>query len=326
MSVSAVALRFHQDGTIAARTLHKFFNIGERPETQPEVLDWANIVRVMVKRDGSMVTPVMLPQNNFKFKTKKSFSTGEAAVADRICDADQLKYQWVLAMIYRGLTPTFEITSPKLPIVLRYTTEELTLLHIRENISGRYLTEPQILALNPPFPLVQNVMEDFLVGDNWPVQGQVSWGLLKEAALNDTHVEGWVIQFKNGEMVKLKTKWYIELHHKVTFIRKRDVARAVLADTVDDLRGAFALAGFPLEPIDAIQSAVKTELASIKSQLQEIVNPEKSAQTDAKTMALKYNGHEHFSLIMALHRGKEINWIEWYERNRLNNWDLEVIG
>ena len=132
-------ITFHPDKTIAARCLTKFFNVGERVETLPENIDWSQVVRVMEKRDGSMVTPV-LTDEGFKFKTKKSFETKEAALADQIAAANLAGSAWISDMLKAGFTPTFEVTSPKYPIVVRYEKDELTLLHVRENITGLYLS------------------------------------------------------------------------------------------------------------------------------------------------------------------------------------------
>lgn len=49
-------ITFDENGNIAARSLHKFFNIGEREDVQPDKLPWEKVTRVMVKRDGSMAT------------------------------------------------------------------------------------------------------------------------------------------------------------------------------------------------------------------------------------------------------------------------------
>ena len=47
-------ITFHPDGTIAARTLHKFHNVGERTDLQAEYLDWGSVTRIMTKRDGCL--------------------------------------------------------------------------------------------------------------------------------------------------------------------------------------------------------------------------------------------------------------------------------
>ena len=317
-------ITFFENGKIAARTLHKFFNIGEREDTQPHVLRWAKVVRIMDKRDGSMVTPVLLPNKvSFIFKTKKSFATKEAALAQELCvDAD--RYKWILKLLQDGFTPTFEVTSPRAPIVPRYEKDELTLLHTRENITGRYLSEAEILALNPPFPIVENLIEQFY-SDGVPAK-LVSWEKLKVAAETREGIEGWIIQFDDGEMVKLKTKWYCDLHHAVTFTRWRDIARAVCDDKADDLKGAFALTGRSIEPILQVERQIKARLDSVKRLVATAVEYGVKSNFDAKAMALKFKEHSLFGLIMTLFRGKEPDYMAWYVKNHLEaDFGLEVV-
>lgn len=45
-------ITFHETGEIACRTLHKFKNIGENESLQPQNIRWADVVRVMDKKDG----------------------------------------------------------------------------------------------------------------------------------------------------------------------------------------------------------------------------------------------------------------------------------
>lgn len=320
----ARGITFFEDGKIAARTLHKFFNVGEREDTQPHALPWAKVVRIMDKRDGSMVTPVLLPNKvSFAFKTKKSFATKEAALAQELC-ADADVYRWVLKLLQDGFTPTFEVTSPRFPIVLRYEKDELTLLHIRENITGRYLTEQEIVGMTPPFPVVENLIEQFY-GEGLPAK-LVSFEKLKAAAETRTGIEGWIIQFENGDMVKLKTKWYCDLHHAVTFTRWRDIARAVCDDQADDLKGAFALTGRSIEPILTVERDIKRRIETVKLAVEAVVKAARAASFDAKTTAISYKDHPQFGLIMTLFRGKEPDYMAWYVKNHLErDWGLEVV-
>lgn len=315
-------ITFSPDGKIAARCLTKFFNIGEREDTQPHSLPWARVVRIMDKRDGSMVTPVLV-NGVVKFKTKKSFDTKEAALADALC-ARVDAYSWVKKLLQAGFTPTFEVTSPRFPIVLRYEKDELTLLHIRENITGRYLTEHEIASFTPPFPVVENLIEQFY-GDGVPAR-LVSWEKLEHAAKTREGIEGWIIQFDDGEMVKLKTAWYNDLHHAVTFTRWRDIARAVCDDKADDLKGAFALTGRSIEPILQVERAIKAKLDWVRDSVQSAVAVGQEDCLDAKGMALRHQGDQHFGLIMTLFRSKEPDYMAWYVKNHLeSDWGLEVV-
>jgi T4 RnlA family RNA ligase len=287
----------------------------------------------MDKRDRSMVTPVLIDQHSnpecgstrivkpfFKFKTKKSFDTPEAALADHL--ARDVSYnRWIFQLLQGGLTPTFEITSPKFPIVLLYKKDELTLLHIRENESGRYLTEQEIKFLNPPMQMVQNIISAFRTLG----APHLNWETFRIAAERTEGVEGWIIQFENGEMVKVKTKWYINLHHSVTFTRWRDVARTVLADQADDLKGAFVMTGRSIAPIEYVSQQIKHELFQIQMAVELSANSGRAENLSVKDMALRFNGVELFGLIMREFRDQEINWNEYYERHLLDSWSLQVI-
>lgn len=332
-------ITFDAAGNIAARTLHKFFNVGERESTMPENLPWHKVTRIMDKRDGSMITPVLV-NGSVKCKTKKSFDTKEALLADQIMHQievidgvrDQHKLEWVRRMLNAGFTPTFELTSPRFPIVLKYDRDELTLLHIRENSTGRYITslgEGGKYTHDCPFPIVPNLMLQFswtMEDAGVPSTYEVRWDLLKEAAETRTGIEGWVIQFENGDMVKLKTKWYCDLHHAVTFTRWRDIARAVVTDTADDLKGAFALTGRSIEPIELVQHTIKVKITNVESAVRAIVQDGVDAGFDAKQMALQWKGHDQFGLIMSMFRGKQIDFMAWYEKHCLDaDWSLEVV-
>lgn len=325
-------ITFRPDGKVAARTLHKFFNVGQEDSTRPENIDWHRVVRIMDKRDGSMVTPVLTPGGGAVFKTKKTFSSKEAEAATILLhdvSNDQVELEWVKAVMRAGLTPTFEFTSPKFPIVLLYEQEELTLLHVRENNTGRYLSEDELNMLNPPFRIVENVIEQFswvMADAGIPTTYEVRWDLLKKAAETREGVEGWVIQFVNGDMVKLKTQWYCDLHHSVTFTRWRDIARSVVADQSDDLKAAFAMTGRSIEPILQVERNIKRLIEHASARAWTQVEEGRSKSFTVKDMALALNKHELFNQIMRMFRGGEVNWMEWYEKNHLDtDWSLEVV-
>ena len=321
-------ITFHPDKSIAGRCLTKFFNVGERETTLPENLDWMNVTRIMTKRDGSMVTPVLVNTQigTWRMKTKKSFDTKEADLALTVAMNTEGGNRWIQRMLFAGLTPTFEITSPKFPIVLIYEKDELTLLHVRENVSGRYLDEDELIALRSPFPLVENIIEQFM--EETMVMGcfdrAVSWDKLKHYAETTEGVEGVVIQF-GQDMVKLKTKWYCDLHHSVTFTRWRDIARTVLADQSDDLKGAFALTGRSIEPILEVEHKINGIIAAAEKAVDEHVGNGRVLNRTPKDMALAFKDHALFGQIMAAFRGKTVDWREWYEKNYLDTWSLEVV-
>lgn len=130
-------IKFYPSGEIAARPFHKFFNVGEREETQPHVLDFGSDHAVMEKIDGSMVHAIKLPFG-FRWCTKAGI-TDVSEIAEKFV-AQNLKYeQFASACIDRGLTAIFEYVGPHNKVVLDYETENMILLAVRENVSGTYL-------------------------------------------------------------------------------------------------------------------------------------------------------------------------------------------
>lgn len=320
---------FNPDGTIAARTLHKFFNVGEREDTQPQNLQWASVRRIMDKRDGSMITPVLV-DGVVVCKTKKTFTSDEATAATEFLYKDPARAEWVAAMLRHGMTPTFEWTSPRFPIVLKYDRDELTLLHVRENVSGRYLSESELRYYLPTFnqhlfPIVENVIDQFY-GEGVPAK-LVSWDKLRDAAATRTGIEGWIIQFDTGEMVKLKTAWYNELHHAVTFTRWRDIARTVVLDQADDLKGAFAMTGRDTAPIARVERAIRERIAATSAAVEAVVARAKADGLTAKDLALSMREDQYFGLIMRRFRDQEVDYLEHYAKHHLEqDWGLEVVA
>lgn len=305
-------ITFHEDGTVASRTLHKFQNVGENDQTRPDQIPWDDIVRVMDKRDGSMITFVLLKDGSIAGKTKKTFTSNEAIAATEFLYQDPQRVLWVTDMLRRGCTPTFEWTSPRFPIVLMYEKDELTLLHIRDNVSGKYVMN---FEQNLPFPTVENILH------------QVEPKLLLDWALVSEGIEGWIIQSSDGQMWKIKTKWYCDLHHAVTFTRWRDVARAVCADKADDLKGAFAMVGRSIEPILIVERKIKAKIQAAQDEVNGLASVGREAGLTVKDMALKWKDHDLFGLIMRAFRGQEIDYMEFYEKNYLeNDWGLEVVA
>jgi T4 RnlA family RNA ligase len=334
-------ITFNSDRTIASRTLTKFQNVGECEETQAHNIPWDRIVRVMSKEDGSMITFVKLPDGSIVGKTKKTFTSAEAVAATEFLNKDPKKVQWVRERLDAGLTPTFEWTSPRFPIVLLYEKDELTLLHIRENVSGRYLQEWEFrlgagsmsaFAEDCPFPIVENLINEFEDAyDGAVFDGPsaldtcVSWKKLEQAALTREGIEGWVIQADDGRMWKIKTSSYVSLHHSVTFTRYRDVARTVLEDKSDDLKGAFALTGRSIEPIIEIENQIFNTISKAQEYVDTHTGLGKGFNRTVKDMALALKGDQMFSQIMRVFKGQEVNWNEWYLKNHIDDHTLEVI-
>ncbi len=302
---------------VICRPLHKFFNINEREETQLSALSSEiDVVRMMDKMDGSMLSPALI-DGQIDFKTKKSFESDVAKSAKTWLFAPQQKgyIEFCLKLLSEGLTPIFEYVSPQNRIVLNYEKENLTLLHVRDQITGDYLNLSELrpwlnryeIPVIEEFPkkAFTEIMDDLKVR-----QG----------------IEGYVIQFKNGEMVKAKTEWYLKLHKCVTFLRKRDVALLVLEEKIDDVKSAILETQGTLDAVLEIEADVVQRLNDLQFAVEEIYEKIKEVQ-DRKSIALQYKDHPYFSLIMSRYSGKEVDYQGYFIRNLINEYyDLSVIN
>jgi RNA ligase len=319
-SREARGIVFDASGEIISRPLHKFFNVNERTETQLANIDWTDVSRVMVKRDGSMIHTVAIKDGLklFDLKSKKSFSSDVVLQAEEWLSQDPWRYGAYHALctyaVTHDLTAIFEWTSPTARIVLHYPENELQLLHIRENNTGRYFTKAELIKLSREchVPLVKDdeSIQD-LIANN-----PKSWVEIAQAIEG---VEGWVIQFNNGDMVKLKTKWYLERHRAMTFLRERDIALMTLHESIDDLKSLLVGEGADITEILKIEADV---VHRIDEMIESITSTfEQWKHLERKDFALKFGrtgeNHAHFGLMMHLYSEKEPDYKNYFEKNYL---------
>lgn len=304
-------ITFSPDGTILARTLDKFFNVGEKEETQVHNIDWSKVARVLDKRDGSMIAAMVI-NDQVVCKTKKSFETSQAQSANAFINAHPLTYErFVRKCAELNLTPTFEWTSPNDRIVLKYNHDELVLLHIRDNVSGKYQSINQLARL---FRIP--VVEDFTPAIFNPQE------FIEQAQTREL-IEGWIVQFNDGHMVKLKTKWYIDLHHSVTFTRERDIAEMVANESVDDFKSYLSSIGESLDKVEAIEKRVTDTLYDLQYEVYEF--HAKNRIDDRKAFVELAKPHKLFGLIMQQYSGKEPRFKDYFLKFYLPTYSLETV-
>ena len=129
-------LKFYPDGTIAARTFHKFFNMGEREETQPHLIDFSRDHTIMTKLDGSMIHPMKVG-SHIRWMSKMGI-TDVALQAEEFISRNTKYFTFASCCIDNSMTPIFEWCSRKQKIVIDYPEDSLTLLAVRDNITGEY--------------------------------------------------------------------------------------------------------------------------------------------------------------------------------------------
>jgi RNA ligase len=310
-----------QLGMVTGRPLHKFFNLNERAESRVENLDWSKVVRVMDKRDGSMIHTVCMDCGQMKLKSKKSFESEVAIAAQKFYDSKSNFVAMGRFLNDQNATAIFEYTAPDARIVLFYAQPELKLLHIRNNGDGRYWSPEELKWVNNNFdiPMVDEVDEFFEtvevneMGCVFATRFNVQKML--DAAKTREDIEGWIVQFEDGNMVKVKTEWYLKRHRAMTFLRERDIAQLVLDEGLDDLKSLLAGEGVDLSEILQIEAKVLEMVRVLNHSVTAVVN--EHSHLCRKDFALKFTGHEYFGLMMSAFIGKQPDIKGYFERNIL---------
>jgi RNA ligase len=214
-------LKFAPDGSILARPLHKFFNVGEKPETQATTIDFGQPHTIMDKLDGSMIHPAIV-DGEVVFMTRMG-RTDVARKAER--HLTPAVREWVVAN--PDLTAVFEWTAPDNRIVVRYDDSRLTLLAIRENVDGGYAW-PESLDAHAAEMGVD------LVGTHPSRHANASDFLAYARAIQGA--EGFVVRFDSGLWVKAKGEDYV-LKHKAKdgITQEKNILALVLSGGLDDV-------------------------------------------------------------------------------------------
>lgn len=307
------------------RPLHKFFNVNENKESQLKDLPWDSVARVMPKLDGSMIHTVKIDNiSNFLFKSKKSFTSDVVNQVYSWLEEDDLRktaYNNFCNKITKlNKTAIFEWISPIARIVILYKIPSLKLLHVRDNETGEYSSYEELLQLaGDEIPVVQDLTDQFNLSEN--SLGETLLKLTK----TETEIEGWVVQFKSGQMVKLKTDWYLNLHHSVTFLRERDIAELVLDEKIDDLKSLMIEQNFNIDPVIHIEARVKGKILEISREVEILYK--KNKNLSQKDFAILNRGHQYFTLLMNRFTGKEVNYKEYFKKFLLRDlYSLEQIN
>ncbi len=201
--------------------LHKFFNVNEVPSTSRDILAKKTISRVQNKEDGSVISFIRLPNGNVVAKSKYSFISDQAVMAQGLYDSDPVLQQYVKKVHDLDCQAIFELVGPSNRIVLEYKVNELILLQVRDE-HGNYLTG-DILRGWKTTPELNNSVAD--------IHG------IEDYQLDTKGVEGLIISYTDGTMVKAKTKEYFDLHHLLTenVHRTDKIIEIIINDDVDDL-------------------------------------------------------------------------------------------
>lgn len=274
-------IKFAPDGSILARPLHKFFNIGERPDTQPHVLDFGQPHVVTEKLDGSMIHPAIV-NGEVVFMTRMG-RTDVARKAERHLTLG-VSLGCRAAMKRMQFTPIFEFTAPDNRIVVRYEDSGLTLLALRHMVTGEYAPAEWAVdcAASMGIPLVTHHPSTHTTGQAFADYARAVTGF-----------EGFVVRFDNGLWVKAKGEDYVLKHRaKDSVLQEKNVLALILSGGIDDVLPLLDTAD--RDNVERYRDAVSIGMTKVAHDLRNHVDG--GTRLDQKTFAVEHQARLPLSL------------------------------
>lgn len=181
-------------GQCIAYPFPKFFNIEERPDTQPDVLPWSGGFQTFEKMDGWLGTLYQY-EGECSIATRGSFESPGAKWATK-----WLRRNHTILICPPNTTLMFEIISPETHIIVNYDFEGLVLIGAFNYLTGEEL----------PWVEVENIGKE----NNFRMPKVYKVSQLKQIfehnkALSGKENEGVVVRFNNGQRVKIKSRDYL---------------------------------------------------------------------------------------------------------------------
>ena len=203
--------------------LKKFFNVNQVVETQLDLIKNKKIKHITLKEDGSLVTFMLLPNGNVFAKTRAGFTNEQTTNAMELYKNQIGVKHFVDISLRANYTPLFEYVSYDNRIVLQYSVKELRLIGIRNNVTGAFHSVANMRQV----PSIVTVK----------VLSMMTFEELEYLVHTVKDIEGVVVEFEDGQLVKWKTSWYFNLHGIRTdnIFREDYIIKNYLNETLDDV-------------------------------------------------------------------------------------------
>lgn len=236
--ISGIELRgltfvFNEDGSLYNRyvLLEKFFNLNQVPDSLYSVVKNYKIKFVNNKEDGSIASFVKLPNGKVIGKSKMGFDNDQADGINRVYKTNKEVKSLVDWALDNNIVPVFEYVAPNNRIVLRYPSEELILLRLRDNATGKHID-------------IRDHLDKIGSIRVAPFEDEIKdLDQLIELTATQVDKEGSIVtcedEMGRDFFFKIKTPWYMSLHGLLTddLYREHIIIGYILDDKIDDILG-----------------------------------------------------------------------------------------
>lgn len=299
------------------RPFKKFFNLGENPMTMDLDMSPANVVKVAIKEDGSIISSYIdVPTGELRLKSKQSLVSEQTKMANEVLslpENSELKEEvYTLTKSGQGHTVIFELVSPANRIVLEYPKTELRVLGIRENSRGRII-DMKFFGMDAMYPMIAKAWcQEFDYIDPATVPAMEG-------------IEGYVYTLRDGTMVKVKTDWYKTLHHLKDSVNAiRHLFEAVVDERVDDIKAMFATDEFTIRRIEDMEQRVIPVYNHMVKTVEDFYRENKDLSRKDFAVKGQKDLKQFFSLAMEKYIGREVDYKHFAKKYREEHFGIKA--
>lgn len=244
---------------LVAFPFKKFFNVGQKPEVMPDVLEKKGTPVIMTKEDGSLgVLFWNRYQNRWNVSTRGSFSSNQAIWATEWANKN---LSWLTHV--SGWTHLFEIVYPENKVVVNYG-----------DFAGMIYLQTQVVQTNGTPRLFK--FDSMFTEKNIRISRIFSLNDFSIDALKvlvdsfDKNTEGLVCRYPDGTMAKLKGKDYLLLHRAKSSMTIKNWGAILKNGTYNDILAIVPDEFWPdfQQTFDGFRNKIESDFSFV----QEMVN------------------------------------------------------
>lgn len=294
--------------------LNKYFNVNQNEDWMEEDLKNKKILSIEEKLDGSFISFIKI-NNKVYPKTKLSLDTVQAKTVQKILEEDKIKYNFINECINMDIMPIFELVSPFNQIVLEYKYTDIILTQLRNMITGEIIPIeniliPENIKTKKIYTNINNLKE------------------LLELKHTKTKIEGWVVKFEDGQLAKVKTDWYMNLHGLMTenFLVENIIIQKIINEEIDDILAELTKNSEKRKFIEDIIKKINFYRNYYKKEVDKLTDIFiNKFKLDRKKFVEKYRKNMFFSVTMRCYNKEEeylfeqINNLIFNKSYKLNN-------
>ena len=184
--------------------------------------------------------------------------------------------KFATSCIANGVTPIFEWCSRKQRIVLDYKEDQLILTALRDMKTGEYAV----------FDSLNQYARYHSITVVRAFEPQTDMKAFLEYVHDLEDLEGFVVRFDDGHMLKLKCQWYLQIHRaKEAILQDRNIVEIILDEKLDDIK-----AHLPAEDRDRLsefEHDFNIEVSFRCIEIESILKNIEADGIDRKTFALE---------------------------------------